>query len=134
MRLKGLKGYVSPLLFVPTAPEVVTPAEDFSAGIGQEFLSPCNPDPEIPQEENRGKRQLCDSFRPNSRRGRKEGSLHDPVRRKLLKALSRKVETRRLIRLLIAMHQKQVGSQETISYRKQIRNQISQAGIILPTA
>lgn len=38
MRLKGLKGYVSPLLFVPTAPEVVTPAEDFWRVLAKNFL------------------------------------------------------------------------------------------------
>jgi hypothetical protein len=79
---------------------------------------------EVMQKENGGECQR------HNCRNRKDQSK----RRMLLKALSRIVETRRLIHLVIAVHQTQIGSKETTCYRHQITRQICRTGFMLPTA
>lgn len=83
---------------------------------------------ELMQKENDGK------YQPGGRPGGQIRNKKTKKRRKLLKALSRIFETRRLIHLVIAVNQTQAGSEETTFYRYQITRQICQAGIMLPTA
>jgi hypothetical protein len=96
-----------------------------------------NSEREIPQREILDKHQSLDHSR-RSQNGDKQGKSKKSIviltRRVLLKALPRKAEVRQFIHLVVAVHQKQIRSRETICYRYQIRRRISQARIILPAA